>query len=145
MRTRLVGTLTIAAFALTACGGGDGAGGSQGEVADLVIESAAEEGLELDEDCVRETAGKLSDDDADKIVAAGADGDPDVSEEADALGAEMFGCVNTDALVDQMVEELGGEGIDTECLKDALRGVDAAEIAAGNMPEGIFECIEIGG
>ena len=145
MRTRLIGSLAIATLTLAACGGGDGSSGSQGEVADMLLADAADEGLDLDEDCVRETAGKLSDDDAEKILEAGPDGDADVSEEADELAAEMFRCVDTDALVDQMVEELGGEGVDADCLKEILRDVDPDALAAGAMPDGLFDCIDIGG
>ena len=145
MRTRLIGSLAIATLALTACGGGDGSSGSQGEVADMLLADAADDGLELDEDCVRETAGKLSDDDADKILEAGPDGDADVSAEAGELAAEMFGCVDTDALVDEMVAELGGEGVDADCLKEVLGDVDPDALAAGAMPDGLFDCIELSG
>jgi hypothetical protein len=143
MRTRLIGSLAIATLTFAACGGGSG--GQQGEVADMMLEAAGDEGFDLDEDCVRETADKLSDDDAAKIVEAGPDGNADLSEEADALANEMFSCVNTDALVDQMVDQLGGEGIDTDCLKDVLSDMDPEALADGDMPDGLFECIEING
>lgn len=138
MRPRLLGSLAIATLALSACGGGDG--GQQGEVADMMIAAAEDEGIELEADCVRDVAGRLSDDDAAKIVEAGVDGDPDVSADAEALAEEMFGCLNTDALVDQIVAEMGGqEGLDVECLKDVLdeQGLDAMDGGA------IFECIDM--
>ncbi len=144
MRTRLIGSLAIATLSLAACGGGSG--GQQDEVADMMLEAASEEeGIDLDEDCVRETAGKLSDDDAKKIVDAGMDGDPELSPEADALAAEMFSCVNTDALVDEMIAELGGEGVDADCLKRVLGDVDPQALADGEMPDGLFECIDLDG
>lgn len=137
MRTRLFGTVVIAALALSACGGG---GGKQGEVADMMLASAAQEGIDLDEKCVRDVAGKLSDDDAAKIVAAGMDGDPDVSADAEALAGQIFGCFDTDAMVDQIIGEMGDEGVDAECLKKVLReqGMDALETGA------MFECMDFG-
>ncbi len=143
MRTRLIGSLAIGTLALAACG--SGSGGQQGEVADMMLEAADDEGFDLDEDCVRETADKLSDDDAAKIIEAGPDGDADLSSDAEALANEMFSCVNTDALVDQMVDQLGGEGIDADCLKDVLGDMDPEALAAGEMPDGLFDCIQIDG
>lgn len=104
MRTRLFGSLAIAALALsaTACGGDDdSAGGSaQDQVADMMIDVLNEAGdvegasVDIDEDCLREKAGKLSDDDAKAIIDAGPDGEPEVSAEADAIGDELFECVD---------------------------------------------------
>lgn len=142
MRTRLIGSLTVAVLALSACGGDDDGGGQQAEVADMMLEAADEEGFSLEEDCVRDVAGRLSDEDAAKIVEAGPEGDPELSAEADALADEMFDCVDTDALVDQIVAEMGdAEGVDADCLKSVLdeQGLEALESGA------MFECIEIGG
>lgn len=143
MRTRLLGTIAIAALALTACGGDDdgggGGSGDQGEVADMILASADDEGLELDADCVRDVAGKLSDDDAAKMVEAGVDGDAELSADAEALSNEMFSCVDTDALVDQIVADMDGEGVDADCLKGVLddQGVESLDSGA------IFECIDL--
>ena len=74
----------IAVMALSlvaaACGGDDdgGGGGSpQDQVADMMLEVLDEElsaegmeGVSIDEDCVREAMGELSDEDAEAIVAA---------------------------------------------------------------------------
>jgi len=141
MRTRLFGSIAVAALVLAGCGGGDD-GGQQGEVADMMLEAAETDGVALDEDCVRDVAGQLSDEDAAAIIEAGPEGDADVSAEADALGEEMFSCLDTDALVDQIVSEMGDEGgVDADCLKRVLEeeGIDALESGA------MFECIEIGG
>lgn len=98
MRKTLMGGLAVAALTLsfTACSS-DNAGGAQAEVADMMIEAFESEdleGIELDEDCVREVADELSDDDAQKIVDAGIDGDPDVSDEADEIGDKLADCVS---------------------------------------------------
>lgn len=139
MRTRLIGSIAIVTLVLSACGGGDS--GQQGEVADMMMASAEEEGIALEEDCVRDVAGQLSDEDAARIVEAGVDGSPDISADAEALAEDMFGCLDTDALVDQIVAEMGEEGIDAECLKEVLdeQGLDALDGGA------MLECIDLGG
>lgn len=112
MRTRLLGTLAIATLALAACGGGDdagsGSGGSaQDEVADMMIEfldeQMAAEGISgdvIDSDCIRDAVGELSDSDAEAIVAAGPEGDPEVSAEAEGVGESLFTCVDLAALAE---------------------------------------------
>lgn len=142
MRTRLIASLAVATLAVSACGGDDGSSGQQGEVADMMLEAAESEGITLEEGCVRDVAGRLSDDDAAKIVEAGVDGDPELSADAEALAEEMFDCFDTDALVDQIVAEMGDqEGIDADCLKRVLgeQGLDALESGA------MLECIDLGG
>mgnify|MGYP001817806181 CR=1 FL=1 len=140
MRTQIIASLAAATLLFSACGGSSG---SQGEVADLMIEDAEAGGIELDEGCVKDIAGELSDEDAEKMVAAGVDGEADISAEGQALGLKMLSCVDTDALVDQMVAELGDE-IDADCLKDALKDVD---LSAGE--EALFgammQCANLGG
>jgi hypothetical protein len=105
MRNRLIGSIAIAALALAACGGDDeGSGDSpQDEVADMMLDVLDEElraegmdGVEIDEACLREAIGGLSDEDAEAIVDAGPDGDPEVSASASAIGESMFACVDID-------------------------------------------------
>lgn len=121
MRIRPV-TLLVTATVLAACGGGSG--GDQGEVADLFIQAADEEGFELDRECVETAAAKLSDDDARKILDAGIDGDPDVSDDANAVADEMADCLPIDSLIDSLLEEFGDDDtVDTACLRDELAGV----------------------
>lgn len=141
MRTRIISTLAITTLVLSACGG---SGGSQGEVADLLIESAAEEGLELDKGCVNDVADKLSDEDAEKMVEAGVDGEADISPEAEALAFEMISCLDADSLVDSMIEEMGDE-VDADCMRDLLKDVDPAALATGNLPDGFLDCMNLGG
>jgi len=141
MRTRIISSLAAATLFVSACGGG--AGGSQGEVADLFLASGQEEGLDLDKGCVEDVTAKLSDDDAKKLVDAGVEGDPELSAAGEALAFELAGCINADALVDQMIEELGGDqNVDADCLEDALDGFDPT---SAELPDGIFECITLGG
>jgi len=105
-RTRLLGiALAIAApLGFAACGGGDGGGTSpQDGVADLLIEVINEQlggggiDFELDEQCVRDLTDQLSDADAQAIVDAGVDGEPDTSAEADAIGEQIETCLSVGA------------------------------------------------
>lgn len=103
MRTRLISTVAIAALALAACGGDDDGGGSpQDGVADMMLEVINSElgedtpGVSIDEQCVRDAIGELSDEDAQKILDAGPDGNPEVSASAEAIGESIFECVEID-------------------------------------------------
>lgn len=144
MRRTIIGLAAAATLVLSACGGGGG--GQQGEVADLMLEQAGVEGISLDPDCVREVAGKLSDDDAAKIIEAGVDGDVELSAEGDALGEEMFNCVDMSAIVDQIVEEMGGsEMVDADCLEEVIGDLSPEQMQAGEGMEGMAACIKMDG
>ena len=98
MKKTIIAALASSALVFAACGsdsdgGGDG-GGAQSEVAALMTEALDEAGISYDADCINDTAGQLSDDDAEAIVAAGMEGDPDVSDEADAIGDSMTECID---------------------------------------------------
>ena len=143
MRTRIICSIATAALVLGACGGGGG--GSRGEDVDQLMTSAKDTGLDLDKSCVEDIASKLSDDDAKRIVDAGPDGTPVLSDEGEALGEEILGCVSMDSLIDSIVADVGDENVDVECLKDALKGLSPAELAAGDLPDGMLDCIKPGG
>lgn len=108
MRIRTIGTVAVATLALAACGGGDdtGSGGSaQSQVADMMLEALdedfASEGIDasvVDRDCVRSAIDGLSDDDAEKILEAGPEGNPDVSASAEEIADSMFECVDIAAI-----------------------------------------------
>ena len=146
MKSRVFATLSVAALALAACGGGDSA---QDEVADMMIEELEAEGMDVDEDCVRDAAGELSDDDAQAIVDSGPDGDPDVSDEAMAAASSLMGCVDLGSIVDEaiddMVAEMGEENVDRECMEEALGDLDLAamEEDPSAMMGPMMECITI--
>ena len=144
MRTRIISSLAAATLLFSACGGG--ASGSQGEAVDLLMESASGEGIEVDKSCAEDIAKKLSDDDAEKIVAAGDTGDFELSPEGDALTTEMLRCVDMDSMIDSMIEQIGDqEGFDKDCLRDVLKDMDPEALASGDLPEGMFDCIDLGG
>ncbi len=123
--------------------GGDG-GGDQDEAADQFIELAEEAGFDADEDCVRDKAEQLSDADAKAIVDAGSEGSPVLSPEGEALTIELASCVSTEDLMDEVLSSLP-EGIDEDCVRDAMEGVDLSTLAAGETPPefaaAIAECV----
>lgn len=124
MRTRFLAIITASTLALSACGGG----GSQGEVADLFIEVAEGEGLVLDRGCVESAAERLTDDDAQAIVDAGIDGEPDLGEDAQAVGADIIKCVSIDSYIDNIVAGFEEDAsFDGECFRDEITGLDSIE------------------
>ena len=126
MRKKLFSTLAAMAVVASACGGSGG--GDQGEVADLFIELASDEGLELDRGCVEDAAARLSDDDAKAIVEAGTDGNPDLSPEADEIGDSIFNCVDASSFVDSILAEYEDDDtIDVDCLRKELDGLTTPE------------------
>lgn len=145
MRTRIFSSLAVAGLVLSACGGG-GASGAQGEAVDALVKSASAEGIEVDKSCVEDVAKKLSDEDADKIVAAGDEGDFELSAEGEALTNEMISCVEIDSFVDSIIDEIGDEeGVDKDCLREVLGDLNPEELASDGLTEAMFGCIDIGG
>ena len=149
----------ILVLGLAACGS-DGDGGSgltddQAAAASSAIEEAEAGGVELDEDCVNEVAAQLSDEDAAKVVAAGPGEDADLSPEGEALGLELLGCADEDALIDLFIAGMNesGETFDEDCAREKLEGLDVADLAAatqgGDPPEelisALIECVDTGG
>jgi len=154
MKIRVLVAAGAALVLVTACSGDDdgGSGGKQGEVADMVLEEMEGEGVTMDEECVRDAAGELSDEDAQKVLDAGPGGDDsELSPEAAAAAAELVNCIDTDVLVDEIVEDLvenvGTENVDVECLKDALRDVDMANLDSDDtsLVTAMTECTDLEG
>lgn len=105
MRTRLFSIFLIVGLAATACGGDDdgGSGSVQDQVADMMMDSINEsmegeslEAVTIDEGCVRDATGQLSDADAQKILDAGPDGEADVSDDAEGAAAAIIECIDID-------------------------------------------------
>ncbi len=157
---RKIMTATIASLALlTACGGGGG-GDDRSKVADELVDSAKADGLDLDEECVDKIAGELSDADAELMVESiGDDEMPTLSDEGEALKGKLFGCIGSEALVEQMMDSIGDQpGMDKECVKgvlDELSPEDMASIAqsAGDLSgevmaqlmQDVIPCMSAGG
>jgi hypothetical protein len=153
MKSRCFAAVSVAALVLAACGGDDdGGSGPQSEVADMVIEDMKAEGFVVDEDCVRDAVGELSDDDAQALVDAGPEGDAgDLGADAAEAAAEVAGCIDADemidAVVDDMVAEMGEENVDADCIKEALEGVDLATVDGSDpaVMTAVLDCVQIGG
>ncbi len=138
----------------TASVSSSGGGDAQAEAADLVIEEAKDEGIDLDVQCVNDITAELSDEDAEAIVAAGVNGDPDVSDAGDATGAKLATCADNDQLVEAFIEELKGSGqsFDEQCVRDSLEGANLAELATSDQTgssvptdliETVFACFDL--
>ena len=146
MKTRMFATLSVAALALAACGGGDS---SQDEVADMMIDDMEAEGMDVDEDCVRDATGQLSDEDAQAIIDAGSDGEPDISPDAEAAATALLGCVDMSAMfadqIDALVAEMGEENVDRDCIESAIGDLDLStmEEDPGALMGSMMDCITI--
>lgn len=100
MRARLAPTVAalFAVAAVAACGGdGNDDGGPdrspQEALADRIVsEVELEDGMSMDEDCIRRIIARLSDGDAQEVLDAGPDGDPAITPAGDATLVELFGC-----------------------------------------------------
>ena len=136
-RTAMIITL-VAATALTACGSDDSTAvsGIQAEAAQAAVDSAAEQGLTLDRNCVDDVAVQLSDEDA---ALAAADGDADLSPEGEELSLQLIACADQDELIDSIITGMG-DGVDQECARDALEALDLTTVlaASGDEPPAEF-------
>jgi hypothetical protein len=154
----------ILVLVLAACGsdgdGGSGGGDSglsddQAAAAQSAIDEAESGGIELDEACVNDVAAQLSDEDAAKAAAAEPGEDAELSPEGEALGLELLGCADDDALIDLFIAGMNesGETFDEDCAREKLEGLDVASLAAasggGDPPEelisALIECVDAGG
>ncbi len=150
-------SLAVVGLLLGACGGSDGDSGSndRDKLVDQLIEVAGDDGATIDRDCAREIADKMPDADVAAILEAGPDGDADISTEAEEIALELLECVDdfgtaldgslpdtdisvpegievTDALVEQIATSIESSGVgtvDRACMKDALSGLDLAQVA----------------
>jgi hypothetical protein len=146
MRKKLFSTLAVTAVVVTACGGG---GGDRDEAADLFIDAMDEQGLDVDRGCVSDIVDELSDDDVQTILDDDGNGDATLSEEGQAISAELLDCVGigdmVDTMIDQLVANMGEENVDVDCLRDALDGLDLANPDDPVIATAMLDCVEIGG
>ena len=133
-RTAMIIALA-AATALTACGSDDSTSlsGPQADAAQAAVDSAAEEGLTLDQDCVNDVAAQLSDADAE---LAAADEDAELSPAGEALTIQLISCADPDELIDSIVDAMGPDGsFDKDCARDALKELDLTALLAASDDE----------
>jgi hypothetical protein len=100
MKKTIIAVLASSALVLAACGSdsdsgsnSDSDGGFQSQLVTMLTEQLDKAGIDYDAECIEDKAGQISDEDAEAIVAAGVDGDPEVSEEADEIGDSLLDCV----------------------------------------------------
>ncbi len=128
----------VAATALTACSSDDSTAisGIQADAAQAAVDSAAEQGIAVDRDCVNDVAAQLSDEDA---ALAAADGDADLSPQGEELSTQLIACADQDELIDSIVAEMG-DGVDQDCARDALKALDLTTVlaASGDEPPAAF-------
>jgi hypothetical protein len=145
--------IVVAGLTLAACGGSDGGtSGAQSEAAQQTIDAAKDAGFDLNEGCVNDIAGQLSDDDAQAIVDAGPDGDPDVSTEGSALANQLASCLSQEDLLDEFIigMKADGQAFDEACVRENLKNFDLRALAAqGNnaaptdeLLAALFECFD---
>lgn len=141
MNIRTVGIAVVAGLALVACGSdGGGSSSPQDEVAVLFADAMEEQEIAIDLDCAKEAASGMSDEDAQAIVDAGLEADSDFSPAAAAFAAKATSCLDVGALIDQLVDLLGEDLVDADCLKDALEGIDPAALSTGEFPPEADAC-----
>jgi hypothetical protein len=132
----------IATLALlgASCGGSDGGSGDAAKIADKIMTSAKDEGMDLDKSCVTKLAEKFNDADTEMLVDNLDNEDFDLdqlSDEGAALGMQLIGCADKDALVDMMMEEIGEmPGADPECIRAALDKLDTDALIELGESEG---------
>jgi hypothetical protein len=138
MRPKLLSALAVTAVVVTACGG---SGGRQSEVADLFMELAPDEGIEFDRTCVEEAAAGLSDADAQQIVEAGTEGNPQLSPEAQAIRTTMFGCDDISAHVDSIISQFEDDDlIDADCLRAEFEGLSTPDEIEEKVVDAALAC-----
>lgn len=97
MTRRLLTIAAAGALALTgmACGGDDAGspGSPQGQVAAQLIEEAGDDGMTVDEGCVRRVTADLSDADARALLE---DNEEELSMEGGLKLFELFECIDLD-------------------------------------------------
>ena len=131
----MTAAILVAGLAFAACSDDDGGSGGNSdaakEVAKQTVEAAKADGLDLDEGCVADIADSLSDEDAAAIIAAGPDGDPEISPEGEEMSLGILACVDNDQLVEQFIQGMGdaGEEFDEACVREKLEDFDLTEIA----------------
>lgn len=123
---------TIGALALfgAACGG---TSGDAAKIADKIMTSAKDEGMELDKSCVTKLAEKFNDADTEMLVDNLDNEDFDLdqlSDEGAALGMQVIGCADKDALVDMLMEQVGSvPGLDSDCVRGVLEEIEPEQLA----------------
>ncbi len=152
MKKTMLAAGAAAALVFSACGSESS---DQDKVAQILLAEAEQDGIEADEDCVKDVAGQLSDDDAQKVLAIDENDDLEDAGLSDAGFSTALGvlnCVDVSEFIDEAIAELRNEGVpfDEQCVRDAFEGVDFSQFTAdGGIPDelatAMIGCIDISG
>jgi hypothetical protein len=140
---KITALLASSVLLVAACGGDDdSASGVQSDAADEFIQQMKDGDVNPDEECVHTAFADMSDDDAQRIVDAGSDETPDLSPEAMAIVTEATAsCASSEDLLNSIIESLP-EGVDGDCVRDKLDGVDFGDVvSSGTMPPEVEEAL----
>ena len=149
MNKRILGLAAVAALAVSACGSDSdsdsdssesGGGDLQDLVATLFVSQMEAQQITIDLDCAKAAAAEISDGDAQAIVDAGDEAGPDFSDAALAFSERAVECLDIDTLIDQIVEVVGEEFVDGDCLKDALKDIEPSSLVSGDLPAETEDC-----
>jgi len=150
MNKRILGLAAVAALAVSACGSDSDSSSdssesaSGGELQDLIailfVSQMEAQQITIDLDCAKAAAAEISDGDAQAIVDAGDEAGPDFSDAALAFSERAVECLDIDTLIDQIVEVVGEEFVDGDCLKDALKDIEPSSLVSGDLPAETEDC-----
>jgi hypothetical protein len=132
-RSLAVGPLVAATLVLVlgGCGADDRPSSRSATAADVFLQGAADDGIEVDPACVEELAGELSEEDARAVVEAGPRGRPDdLSPAGAAVVGRLLACADRESLAQALVADLEalGSSVDDSCVREVLTGLDLSTI-----------------
>jgi hypothetical protein len=138
MRTRATAILAVTLLTLGACAN------DQSDVADAMIEQAADEGMELEEQCVRGLAEGLSDEDV-KSLEEGSDQATSAEGQA-ILTRMMVECGSAEDIAEVVLAALPDDGsIDKICIAEALKEADLSGGVDSAVTTAMTGCMDLGG
>lgn len=137
MRTRRIGVIALVALALAGCSN------DQSDVADAMIEQAADAGMGLDEQCVHGVAEGLSDDDVRSLEEGS---DLATSAEGEAVLARMvIECGSVEEIADVFLGDLPTDMIDPMCVAESLKAADLGAGVESALTNATTECLSLEG
>lgn len=131
-KTRLAAAIGALTLLGAACGGSGGSGDAS-KIADKIVQSAKDEGMQLDKSCVTKLAEKFNEADTKMLIDNLDNEDFDLdqlSDEGAALGPQVIGCADKDALIDMMMDQIGSvPGLDADCVRGVLEEIEPEQLA----------------
>lgn len=126
-RVVLAGAICLVVGVACSSAGGD----DTDKALDIVLTQAADIDMTLDRGCAAKIVEQLPSGDVKAIIDGGVNGSPDLSARGREASTELFGCMDKDQLVDQLIEASGASNPATvACLKQALADFDVADLTS---------------